>query len=224
MELPWIAELLETSYACLQSIVRSLRFNQRDFFTDNGINLLVSAVNTAGSMRDKSTCEPWADVLPRGYEATSVDLRKTYDAEVVSRKEARDKWERWFGVRSIKSSEVGEPSCRTGVWISDVVEVGQVEYPSESVFARDRPCRSTTISPRSPGKGKFKRSGTSAPAATPKPLFEFDDESNILPKGKEVYFEDPNIEWASKSQEKTAASRRSGRSRLAAPVFQSSPR
>ena len=39
-----------------------------------------------------------------------------------------------------------------------------------------------------------------------------------------VYFEDPSFECALKSQEKTAASCRSGRSRRAAPVFQSSPR
>ena len=82
---------------------------------------------------------------------------------------------------------------------------------------------STTVSARSLGKGKRKRSVTPAPSAGPKRLFEFDDESIILPKGRGVYFEDPNFEWALKNQEKTAASRRSGRSRRAAPVFQSSP-
>ena len=65
---------------------------------------------------------------------------------------------------------------------------------------------------------------TLAPAAGPKRLFEFDDGSIILPKGRGVYFEDPNFECALKSQEQTAATRRSGRSRRAAPIFQSSPR
>ena len=82
---------------------------------------------------------------------------------------------------------------------------------------------STTVSPRSPEKGKRKRSATPAPAASPKQWFEFDDESITLPKGRGVYFEDPNFECALKTQEKTAASRRSGRIRRAAPVFQSSP-
>ena len=77
--------------------------------------------------------------------------------------------------------------------ISDVVQVGQVEYLSESVPARDQPCSSTRISPRSPGKAKRKGSATPALAATPKSLFEFDDESILLPKGKGVYFEDPEI-------------------------------
>ena len=161
-------------------------------------------------------------MLPQGYGATSIDLRKAYDAVVVRWKEARDTSERWFGVRSVESSEFGEPSCRAGERISDVVEVGEVQYLSESVPARGKPCSSTKISPRSPGKGKRKRSATLAPAATPK-SFEFDDESIVLPKGRRASFEYPNLECALKSQEKTAASRRSGRSRRAAPVFRSSP-
>ena len=99
---------------------------------------------------------------------------------VVRRKEARDTSERWFGVHSVESSEVGEPSCWAGVRISNVVEVGQVEYLSGSVPARDQPCSSTTVSPQIPGKGKLKRSATPAPAASPKRLFEFDDESITL--------------------------------------------
>ena len=114
----------------------------------------MSAVNAAGSIRNQSTIEPWANVLPEGYGATLVDLRKAYDAVIVRRKEARDTSERWFGVRSVESSEVGEPSCWTGVRISVAVEVGQVEYLSESVPARDQPCSSTTKSPRSPWKRK----------------------------------------------------------------------
>ena len=188
--------LVEKSIACIRDFVRSPRFTQRDFFSDNGINMLVSAINAAGSMRDQSTCEPWANVLPDGYEATLVDLKKAYDVVVVRRKEARDTSERWFGVCSVESSEVGEPSCRAGVRISNVV---LVEYLSGSVPARDQPCGSATVSPRSPGKRKRKRSVTPAPTASPKRLFEFDYESIILPKGRGVYFEDPNFECAWKS-------------------------
>ena len=183
--------LVEKSIACVQDFVRSTRFTQRDFFSDNGVNLLVSAVNAAGSMRDQSTCEPWASVLPDSYEATLVDLRKAYDVVVVRRKEARDTSERWFGVRSVESSEVGEPSCRAGVRISNVFEVGQVEHLSGSVPARNQPCSSTTLSPRSPGKGKRKRSVTPAPAVGPQRIFEFDDESVVLPKGRGCILKTP---------------------------------
>ena len=183
--------LVEKSIACVQDFVRSPRFTQRDFFSDNGVNLLVSAVSAAGSMRDQSTCEPWASVLPDSYEAKLVDLRKAYDVVVVRRKEARDTSERCFGVRSVESSEVGEPSCRAGVRISNVVEVGQVECLSGSVPARDQPCSSTTLSPRSPGKGKRKRSATPTPAVGPKRIFEFDDESVVLPKGRGCILKTP---------------------------------
>ena len=86
--------VVERSIACVQSFVRSTRFTQPDFFSDNGINLLVSAIDPASSIRDQSNCEPWVNVLPEGYEATLVDLRKAYDAVVVRRKEARDTSER----------------------------------------------------------------------------------------------------------------------------------
>ena len=79
------------------------------------------------------------------------------------------------------------------------------------------------MSPRSPGKRKRKRSATPPPTATPKRLFELDDESIILPQGRGVYFENSNFECASKSHERTTASCLSGRRRPAAPVFQSSP-
>ena len=119
--------VVETSFACVQSFLRSPRFTRRDFCSDNGINLLVSAFNAAGSMRDQSTYEPWANVLPEGYEATLVNLRKAYDAVVVTRNEERDTSERWFGVRSIESSEIGDPSCRVGVRKFNVVRLGRMK-------------------------------------------------------------------------------------------------
>ena len=64
---------------------------------------------------------------------------------------------------------------------------------------------------------------TPAPAASPKRLFEFEDESVILPKGGGVYFKNPNFECALKSQEKAAASSRSGHCRRAAPASSQVP-
>ena len=75
-------QLVETLIACVQSFVRSPRFTKRGFFSGNGINLLVSAVNAAVSIRDKSICEPGANVLSERYEATVLDLKKAYDVVV----------------------------------------------------------------------------------------------------------------------------------------------
>ena len=88
------------------------------------------------------------------------------------------------------------------------------------MLARDQLCSSgATMSLRSPGKGKLIKSATPVSVATPMKLFQLDDESIILPKRRGVYFEDPNVEWALKRQEKSAASRRSSLSCRAAPVF-----
>ena len=159
--------------------------------------------------------------MPEGYSAVTDGLKKAYDVVVVRRKDARDTSERRFGITSVQSSLAGESSGQQGVRISNVVEVGQVEYLPQLVPALRIP--STSYSGKSPAKGKRKKGETPAPVAIRR-RFEFDDESVVLPKGRGMYFDDPNSAIALKDQGKTASSRQSGRSRRAAPVFQSSPR
>ena len=91
----------------------------------------------------------------------------------------------------------------------------------QSVSATQVPTTSFAI--KSPGKGKQKKIETPAKTAV-KRRFEFDDESLVLPKGRGVYFDDPSFAIALRDEDKTVSSRRSGRSRRAVPVFQSSPR
>ena len=118
-------------------------------------------------------------------------------------------------------SVFGEFSGQQAVRISNVVEVGQVEYLPQSVSTLQVP--STSFGTKSPGKGKQKKSEKPSKIAV-KRRFEFDDESVVLPKGRVVYFDDPNFAIALRDEDKTVSSRRSGRSRRAAPVFRSSPR
>ena len=183
--------------------------------------MLLSAVNVAGSVCEDSVYDPWAVISPEGYAAVVSDLKRAYDVVVVRRTDARDTSERWIGVASVASSVVGESSGQQAVRISKVVEVGQVEYFSQSVSAIQ--LHSTSFAIKSPGKGKQKKSETPNKTAI-KRRFEFDDDSVVLPKGRGVYFDDPNFAIALRDEDKTVSSRRSGRSRRAAPVFQSSPR
>ena len=212
---------IDSAVCCVQSFVRDPLFSQRDFFTDNCISMLLSAVNVAGSVCEDSVYDPWAAICLEGYAAVVSHLRKAYDVVVVRRKEARDTSERWFGVASVASSAVGESSGQQAVRISNVVEVGQVEYLPQSVSAIQVPSISFAI--KSPGKGKQKKSETPAKPAI-KRRFEFDDESVVLPKGRGVYFDDHSFATALRDDDKTVSSRRSGRSCRAAPVFQSGPR
>ena len=82
---------------------------------------------------------------------------------------------------------------------------------------------STSFAIKSPRKGKQKKGEMPAKPAVNR-RFEFDHESVVLPKGRGVYFDDPSFAIAMLDDDKTVSSRRSGRSRRAAPVFQSSPR
>ena len=135
---------------CVQSFVRDPLFTQRDFFTDNGISLLLSAVNVAGSVCEDSMYDPWTIICAEGYAAVISDLKRSYDVVVVRRKDARDTSERWFGVASVASSAVGESSGQQAVRTSNVVEVGQVEFLPQSVSATQMP--STSFAVKSPGK------------------------------------------------------------------------
>ena len=98
---------------------------------------------------------------------------------MVCLKDARDTSERRFGVASVESPVVGESSAQQAVRISNVVEVGQVEFTPECVSIMQVP--STSFSIKSPGKGKQKKSETPAKTAIRR-RFEFDDESVVLPK------------------------------------------
>ena len=212
---------IDSAICCVQSFVRDPLFTHWDFFTNNGISMLLSAVNVAGSVCEDSVYDPWAVISAEGYAAVVSDLKRAYDVVAVRRKDARDTSERWFGVGSVGSSAVGECSGQQAVRISNVVEVGQVEYLPQSFSATQVP--STSFAVKNPGKGKQKKSETPAKTAV-KRRFEFDDESVVLPKGRGVYFDDPSFAIALQDEDKTVSSRCSACSRRAAPVFQSSPR
>ena len=117
----------------MQSYVRNPQLTQQDFLTGDGISMLLSAVNIAGSFCGDTVYDPWDRILPRGYDAFVRYLKKAYDVVVVHQKDARDTSERWFGVASVESSDVGESSGQQGVRISNIVEVVEVESLPESV-------------------------------------------------------------------------------------------
>ena len=164
--------------------------------------MLLSAVNVAGSVCEDSVYDPWIVILAEVYAAGVVCLKRAYDIFVVCRKDARDTSERWFDVASVESSVVGESSGQQAVRISNVVEVGQVEYLPQSVSTMQVPTTSFGI--KSPGEGKQKKSET--PTKTEiKRRFGCDDESVVLPKGRGVLFDDPNFAHALRDEDKTVS-------------------
>ena len=174
---------IDSTICCVQSYVRNPVFIQRDLHTDKGISMLLSAVNIAGSVCDDSVYDQWNRILPEGYDAGVQDLKKAYDVFLVCQKDARDTSERWLGVAGVESSVVRESSGQQGVRISNIVEVGEVEYLPESMPVPLIP--STSFSAGSPAKGKRKRSETPTLVAIGR-RFVVDVASVVLPKGRGI--------------------------------------
>ena len=166
--------------------------------------MLNTAVTAADSVRSSARFDSWGGI---DVEAGPVvaDLKSCREKVMSQRKAMKDTRERWFSAETVASSVVGESAPRTTVHISDVVEVGDVQYVAEHENL-SLPCcsRSTSISVKSK-----KRRAPVSPGLVKKQF------SVSIPSASRRSFETA----LQKSFEKSGA-RRSGRDRLNAPVFQ----
>ena len=164
--------------------------------------MLNSAITAADAVGNSSNFDPWRAI---GVEVgpVIVNLKSCREKVVSQRKAVKDIQERCFGAETVAPSAVGEAAPRTTVRISDVVEVGDVQYVEEHIKL-GLPCCSRP----SPGKGKMRRVPVS-------PVFARQRLSVEGPSASR-----PLIEAAlEKCFEKSGASR-SGQDRRNAPVFQ----
>ena len=200
-------EQVKGAVACVQDFVRRHLFTQRNFFSETGISMLHTAVTAANAVRKSSKFDPWGAI---DVEAGPViaDLKLCREKIVSRRKAVKDTRERWFGSETVASSAVREAAPRTTVRISDVVEVGDVQYVADH-GKLCLPCCSRSAS--SPGKSKKGRAPVS-PGAAKKKHF-----SVASPSASRPSFESA----LRKSFEKSGGgARRSSRDRRNAPVFQ----
>ena len=154
-------EKVNGAVACVQDFVRHPSFTQRSFFSETGIGMLNNAVTAADAVRNNARFDPWGAI---NVEAGPViiDLKSCREKILSQRMAVRDTRERWFGAETVASSAVGESAPKTTVRISDVVEVGDVQYVAEHEKL-GLPCCSRS----SPGKGK-KRQSSASPGVTKK--------------------------------------------------------
>ena len=105
-------------------------FTQRSFFSETGISMLNTAVTAADAVQNSARFDPWGAI---DVEASPViaDLKSCPEKILSGRKAMKDTRERWFSAETVASSAVGETAPRTSVRISDVVEVGDVQYVAE---------------------------------------------------------------------------------------------
>ena len=117
----------------------------------------------------------------------------------------KDARERWFGAETVASSAVGETAPRSSVRISDVVEVGDVQYVVEHEKLGLHCCSQPASSP---GKSK-KRRAPVRPGVANKQF------SVASPSASR-----PSIESARQKSFEKSGARRCSRDRCNAPVFQ----
>ena len=186
---------------CTGLCASSLVYTEK-FFSETGISMLNTAVTAADVVRNSDRFNPWGAF---GVEAgpASADLKSCREKILSQKKAVKDTRERWFSAETVASSAVGESAPGTTVRISDVVEVGDVQYVAEHEKL-GLPCCSRP----SPGKSKKKQSSVSP--GVPEKQFSVSSQSVSRPSFGSA---------PEKSFEKSGA-RRSGRDRRNAPVFQ----
>ena len=123
-------EKVKGAVACGQEFVRHPLFTQRNFFSETGISMLNTAVTAADAVRNSDRFDPWGAI---GVEAGPViaDLKSCREKILSQTKAVKDTRERWFSAETVASSAVSESAPRKTVRISDVVEVGDVQYVAE---------------------------------------------------------------------------------------------
>ena len=179
-------------------------FTQRSFFSETGNSTLNTAVTVANAVRNSARFDPWGAI---DVEAGPViaDLKSCREKVMSERKAVKDTRERWFSAETVASSAVGESAPRTTVRISDVVEVGEVQYVAEHEKLGFPCCRRSTSSP---GEGK-KRQASLSPGVSKKQI------PIASPSASR-----PSFEFALQKNFEKSGARRSGSDRRNAPVFQ----
>ena len=195
-------EKVKRAVACVQDFVRHPSFTQRSFLSETGIGMLNSSVTAANAVRNSTRFDPWGAI---GVEAGPViiDLKSCREKILSQRKAVKDTRERWSHGEAVASSSVGEIAPKTTVRISDVAEVGNVQYVAEHEKL-GLPCCSRS----SPGKGK-KRQLSASPGLAKK---QFSVCSPSVSR--------PSFESALEKNFEKSGARRSSRDRRNAPVFQ----
>ena len=117
--------------------------------------MLNTAVTAADAVRNSNRFDPWGAI---DVEAGPViaDLKSCREKILSQRKAEKDTRERWFSAETVASSADGESAPRTTVRISDVIQVGDVQYVAEHEKLGLLCC-----SRSSPGKGKKRQSSAS---------------------------------------------------------------
>ena len=197
---------------CVQDFVRDPVFTQRSFFSETGVEVLSEAAAISDSITSSSVYVPWSTVESESSARIIADLKTCFEKAVERRRVVKDTSEQWYRLGAVRPSS-GESLSQCGVRISTVVEEGQVDYvpvaaPSRKVFSQSRGLSS-------PGKGKKKVSHSPV-----KVHRHFEVSSPPVSSRKRTVTDDPSFAAALMTESLRGKTRRSGRDRQAAAIFQ----
>ena len=202
---------VQSAILCVQDFVRSPHFTQRKFFSDSGIAMIAESAAISDRITHSAVFEPWGHVETTSRSQVVADVYGCLNEALDRRRLVKDSKEQWYAVGGIRPASEDSTS-RSGVRISNIVEEGRVEYvPVRVPF------------PLSPGpsnlpgvSGKSKRRTISRSPV--KRRFEI---ASSLPASQQQRIGgDLCFSAALDRQQSCKKSRRGGRNRRAALVFQ----
>ena len=205
-------DIVRGVFLCVQDFVRDPVFTQRSFFSETGVEMLSEVAAISDSITSSSLYVPWSAVESASSARIISDLKTFFGKALERRRVVKDSSEQWYRLGAVRPSS-GESSSQNGVRISTVVEEGQVDYVP--VAAPPRKVASQSRHLTSPGKGKKKVSHS--PVKLPR---QFEVSSPSLSSRKRTAIDDPNFAAALTTESPRGKTRRSGRDRKAAPIFQ----
>ena len=174
--------------------------------------MLSEAAAISDSITSSSVYLSWSTVESESSARICADLKTCFEKAVERRRVVKDTSEQWYRLGAIRPKS-GESSSQCGVRISTVVEEGHVDYVP--VAAPSRKVGSHSRHPSSPGKGKKKVSHSPV-----KVHCQFEVSSPPVSSRKRTVTDDPNCAAALISESPRGKTRKSGRDRKPAPIFQ----
>ena len=194
---------------CVQDFVRRPHSTQRSFFSDSGLTMLSGSVAIADSITSSPVYAAWSVLESACASHVITVLCTCWDRIVLRRRTAKDTSERWYHGGIPRSETASRPGVRT----SDVVEEWRVEYAPVAAPVLGVPGLSKIRSSSSRRKKKISRSPVKSPR-------RFEVSSPSAGPQRRSLAEEPSFASALATPASRGKSRRSGRNRRAAPVFQ----
>ena len=150
----WVAiraQNLTSTIACVQECVKSTHFTQCIFFSASRISMHNAEIASTADFSTRASFDPWKSFHFR----SQADFKRCRVDLLARRKSEKNSSRHVFGPENVASSVIGEPIRRSRMRISDIVEVGDVQFTSDELH--DSSLLGTNHGTSSPCEGKKRK-------------------------------------------------------------------